>query len=208
MIKYPTAGIILAAGMSTRLGKPKQLVELEQIPLIQVVLKHCLDSKLDRIILVLGHVKSKIVASLGEMKHHSKLDIVYNKNYQQGMATSLQEGLQSVKQDFPSVMFILGDQPMVDSAMINELLNSFRNSNKDICVPMCAGRQVNPILFRKNFYSQIMSIKGDIGGRDIIRNNLEHVHFVMFENLESFHDIDEKEDIEKYLRIRNNKKRK
>ncbi len=205
MIKFPTAGIILAAGMSTRFGMPKQLAKIDKRPLIQVVLDHCLDSKLDRIVLVLGHIKEKVIATLGEMKHHSKLDIIYNKNYQHGMATSLHEGLRAVKKDFPSVMFILGDQPMVDSTMINKLLEYFRNSNKDICAPVNAGQQVNPTLFSNNFYTQIMEIKGDIGARDIIKNNLKQVDFVTFENSELFHDIDKKEDIEKYVLIRKNK---
>ncbi len=203
-LKYPTAGIILAAGMSRRFGKPKQLAEIDNMPLIHWVLKNSLNSKLDAITLVLGSAEEKILKTCKAFQNHPKLQIIRNKNYREGMSTSLRAGLLNLKEEFPSAMFLLADQPYVNELIINTLLDRFRNSDKDICVPLYKGRQANPVVFSKKFYAQIMTIKGDIGAREIIRNNTNDTRYVEFEKYNYFIDIDNKVDLEQCKKIKQN----
>ena len=194
--KKPTAGIILAAGLSTRFGKPKQLVELNGKPLLEWVVDACLKSRLDKIVVVLGHNAPQIAAGLSLKYGDPRIATVINPQYREGMSRSLRAGLAGVMQDFPAVMFLLGDQPLVSSNLIDRLLERFRESEKDICVPVHSGRRGNPTLFGSKFYQQLLNVSGDLGAREIIRVHPEAVLSVEEEDPLSFFDIDTETDLQ------------
>ena len=107
----------------------------------------------------------------------------------------MQHALLRVRAAFPSIMVILADHPFLDYATIDLLLARFLGSDKDICVPCFKGRQGVPVSLSSRFYNDIMSIRGDIGARDIVRKNPECVLGVELENDDCFIDIDSEEDI-------------
>ena len=173
--KKPTAGIILAAGMSERFKDgPKQLLKLKGGYMIEYVIRASLDSKLNRIFLVLGHYHNKILKALaGNIKYfkHDRLEIIINRQYRQGMSSSVRAGLASIGNKFGSVMFLLGDQPMVDSRLIDLMLKRFYKSHKNICAPVYKGKRGNPTIFSREYFNLLLRIEGDSGGRDIIMAN-------------------------------------
>jgi molybdenum cofactor cytidylyltransferase len=173
-----TAGIILAGGSSTRFGRPKQLLKLKGKYLLDYVLSAALASELNHIVLVLGHDHQNILQALETRTTHKRLQVVINHRYLEGQSRSLQAGLQKIRQVFPAVMFLLGDQPLLNSNTIDHLLERFRHSGKDICVPVCKGKRGNPTIFNRVLYDQLMAIEGDIGARDIIRANPERVLYI------------------------------
>jgi molybdenum cofactor cytidylyltransferase len=95
-------------------------------------------------------------------------------------------------------MFLLGDQPMLDSKTIDHMLDKFWHSDKDICVPVCNGKQRNPVIFNRVFFDQLMGLEGDIGARDIIRANPDRVLCVEMNNPLCFVDIDSQQDFENF----------
>ena len=196
MKNHPMAGIVLAAGMSARMGKPKQLMNLSGKPLLVRVVETALASELEKVVLVLGHEAEKILAALGSLAHDQRLITVVNERYREGMASSLQAGLLQVKDRFPAVMFLLGDQPMVAADTVNLLLRRFRASDRDICVPVYAGVRGNPICFSNLFYDRIIAIRGDTGAREIINDHPDNVLYVEIENPLCFMDVDSPEDLE------------
>lgn len=189
-----TAGIILAAGASTRFGRPKQLLRLNDRYLIEWVLDAAIDSRLSRIILVLGYAHQKIRQTLAEKLQHSKLQIEVNAHYQKGQSRSLQVGLSKVINTFPAVMFLLADQPLLNSATINILLQRFWAADKDACVPIYQGKRKTPAIFGRRFYSQLMDIKGDMGARKIIDDHPDRVLTVEIGDPFYFLDIDTPQD--------------
>ena len=193
----PTAGIILAAGAATRFGQPKQLLRLKDKYLIEWVLDAAINSRLGRIVLVLGHAHQKILQALGKKVQHSKLHVEVNPNYKKGQSDSLRVGLATVKNDFPAVIFLLGDQPMLDSATINTLLEKFWSADKNICIPTCRGVRKTPAIFSRRFYSQLMDIKGDIGARQLIDANPNQVLPIEIDDPLCFFDIDTEQDFAK-----------
>jgi len=195
--KKPTAGIILAAGASTRFGEPKQLLRLKDKCLLEWVLDAALKSELNRIVLVLGYAHQKILQALGEKSQHSKLLVVINPQYEKGQSLSLHKGLSKVKDDYPAVMFLLGDQPMLNATTINVLLQRFWADEKDICVPIYQGKRKTPAIFRRRFYTQLMDIKGDMGARQLIDDNPDRVLAVEMENPICFFDVDTQQDFER-----------
>ena len=197
----PTAGIILAAGAATRFGQPKQLLRLKDKYLIEWVLDAAINSRLGRIVLVLGHAHQEILQALGKKALHSKLHIEVNPNYKKGQSASLRVGLTTVKKDFPAVMFLLGDQPMLNSAIINTLLQKFWSTDKDICIPTYRGGRKTPVIFSRRFYSQLMDIKGDIGARQLIDADPDHVLRIEIDDPLCFYDIDTPPDFENLKKL-------
>ncbi len=193
----PTAGIILAAGTSTRLGQPKQLLRLKGKYILERVLDAALNSTLDKIVLVLGDAHQKILHVLGEKLQHAKLQVEINPHYQKGQSQSLRVGLSKIKDDFAAVMFLLGDQPMLNSATINILLERFWAAGKDVCVPIYRGKRKTPAIFGRRFYTQLMDIKGDMGARKIIQAHPDRVLTVEIDDPLCFWDIDTPQDFEK-----------
>ncbi len=195
--KKPTAGIVLAAGMSSRFGRPKQLLELGGKPVIEWTLKACLDSQLESIYLILGYKHRQILKKISKEIRCSLRNVIVNNNYKSGQSTSLQAGIRAIGDAYPSAMFILGDQPFIDSPTINHLLERFWVSGKNICVPFYQKKRGNPVIFSTLFYDKINSIKGDIGARGIIEDHPGHILSVPVKRLSFFHDIDTQRDFEK-----------
>ena len=186
----------MAAGISTRFGTPKQLIRLKGKYLIEWVLDAALNSHLESIILVLGYKNREIFEAISEKAYHPALQVVVNHRFSEGLSQSLLAGLRMVQKTFPSVMFLLGDQPMVDSIMINHLLDRFWKSHKDICVPTFQGKRGNPAIFSRNLYNQLLGIKGDVGARNIIKEHPDSVLYVEVKDPLRFFDIDEEKDIQ------------
>ncbi len=196
-MKQPTAGIILAAGESLRFGQSKLLARFKNKPLIAWVLEAALGSKLQHIILVLGHQPHCVLQALGRHCKHPRLGITINPRYAEGQSTSLREGLSAAAPEFDSVMFLLGDQPLVTAGLIDSLLEKFWRSSKGICVPVCRDRRRNPTLFSSKFYRPILALQGDVGARKIIESNPAEVLRVEVDNPLLFIDIDTKADLQR-----------
>ncbi|MBW2607704.1 MAG: nucleotidyltransferase family protein [Deltaproteobacteria bacterium] len=198
--KKPTAGIILTAGMSKRFKDgPKQLLSLKGVYMIEYVIRASLDSKLNRIFLILGHHHKKILKALAEKNKYFKnnrLEIVINRQYLQGMSSSVRAGLSSTGNMFGSVMFLLGDQPMVDSRLIDLMLKRFYKSDKNICVPVFKGKRGNPTIFSREYFNLLQSIEGDSGGRDIILANPDDILKIDTDSPACVFDIDTMDDLE------------
>ena len=197
----PTAGVILAAGRSARFGTPKQLLKLNNRPMVELVLDNALKSRLQRIVLVLGCQHQSILKLLGKKVHHPRLKIVVNHSFREGLSSSLHCGLNAVRRKSEAVMFLLADQPLADAGMINLLLENFQASDKGICVPVYQGKRGNPTIFRKSYYDKLMMIKGDRGGRRLIKVHIEDVLEVQVYTPTCFWDIDTRGDVEKIERL-------
>ena len=197
MEKRPTAGIILAAGMSSRFGRLKQLLEIGDSTILSMVIDAALESELDSVVLVLGHEADAIKASLGDKLLNNRIITASNPCYQEGMSTSLKRGLMEIKDESPSIMVMMGDQPLLSHEVINLVLRSFRSSDKDICVPVYKGKRGLPVCFTKKYYRDILDVKGDMGAREIIRDNPVDVNSIDVKDLESSLDIDDESDFER-----------
>jgi molybdenum cofactor cytidylyltransferase len=196
-----TAGIILAAGASVRFGQPKQLIKLKGKYLVERVLDAALKSRLDLVVLVLGHEYQSILQALGAKVRHPQLEVVINHKYHEGQSSSLKAGLVSVQKVFSSVMYLLADQPMINSNTIDLLLDQFHGSGREICVPVFEGQRGNPTIFKRSIYEEIMMIDGDIGARDIIAKKAGRVLYAKIKDPLCFFDIDSPEDLKKLQRL-------
>jgi molybdenum cofactor cytidylyltransferase len=193
--KKPTAGIILAAGMSTRFGRLKQIQAIDGKPLLEWAIDACLGSNLERIFLVLGFRRQEILRVLASKIRHPRLDVIFNTHYRNGQSTSLHAGINAVKDSFPSAMFVLGDQPLIDAPTLDFLLERFWSSRKSICAPFFNNKRGNPVIFSNEYYTEIAGIEGDVGARRIIEDNPGQVLSVPLRRLSFFYDVDTQEDV-------------
>ena len=196
MAKGPVAGIILAAGMSKRFGKTKQLHKLGGSTILSRVIDASIRSDLDAVFLVLGHESEAVRTSLGDRLMDPRLSIIENPDYAMGMSTSLQAGLRAAMERFLSIMVLMGDQPLLNPGAINHILRAFKSSDRDICAPVYKGKMMPPICIGSRFYEEILKIRGDMGAREVLKNNPEAVLPVDMEGDGGFIDIDSREDLE------------
>ncbi len=197
MLKNPTAGIILAAGESKRFGTCKQLLQLKGKPLCEWVLDAALGSRLDRVVMVTGRDHDRIIAELGEKTGRSRLEVIYNPAFRNGLSTSLKAGLLRVHTSHASVMFLLADQPLVDPATLNLLLERFYRSAHSICIPTHKGRPGNPALFSCGLYPELLQITGDRGGRTVVAAHPDQLLTVEIGRADFFLDVDAPQDAER-----------
>ncbi len=158
------SAILLAAGQSKRMpGKNKLTKEIRGSPLIKHSIKNILASSINELIVVLGYQK-EIIEKL--IDSHEKIKFVFNKDFENGIASSIKVGLNNLSKNTEAFFICLGDMPMVNSDIYNQLIKS-RNKKK-IIVPTYKGQQGNPVLFDKSMKETIMNITGDVGAKKIL----------------------------------------
>lgn len=162
-------GVILAAGESSRLGFPKQLLPFRNKTILEAVIDNVLKSKLRKIFLVIGFKGSEIKKSLNSQIRSRRINILINKNFNKGKATSIQLALKKIPPSCQAVMFILGDKPLVDRELINRLLKTFQHKKSFLAFPVYRTERGNPVIFHRQLFPELMKFKGDFGGKNLIR---------------------------------------
>ena len=168
------SGVILAAGRSARLGRPKQLLPLAGQPLLVHVLRHAAASALDEVILVLGHEAAAIAAAVGDWGQR----LVLNPDHAAGQSTSLRAGLAALDPATNGALFLLGDQPQVGPTVIDGLIAAHSARGGRIMVPRYGGQPGNPVLFARALFPELARVTGDEGARSVVRahpNDVIHV---------------------------------
>jgi molybdenum cofactor cytidylyltransferase len=159
------AGIVLAAGRSSRLGRPKQLLPVHGEPLIRHTLRHVLTSSLDHVILVVGHEAVEVRNAVAGLP----VICVFNPDAAAGQSTSVRTGLAAIPPEVEAAVFILGDQPGVDPNVIDALISSWRVSRPPVVAPLYDDRIGNPVLFDRRVFPELALLEGDAGARPVVR---------------------------------------
>jgi molybdenum cofactor cytidylyltransferase len=187
------AGVILAAGESRRLGRPKQLLDVGGEPLARRVARIALLSQLDPVTVVVGQAADQV----GKWLEDLDVAVAFNPDFETGQASSIRAGLRALPSDAAAVLFLLGDQPTVTSAITDAVIAEFRASRADIVQARYAGLiSGHPVLFTRSLVPELLEITGDEGGRAIIRRR--DVRYVDFDE-EPPPDIDTEADYQRVL---------
>ncbi|RLB93286.1 MAG: molybdenum cofactor cytidylyltransferase [Deltaproteobacteria bacterium] len=184
------AGVILAAGSSSRMGKTKQLMPFGKTTLLGQVVEAAKESALHEIIIVLGYKAEQICQTLDP----ANTKIILNKDYSNGQSTSLIKGLENVSSVCDAAMFLLGDQPLVTAAIINRLMNAFEAANALITIPYCNDQRGNPVIIARPLFHRLKSLSADIGARDLFDEFKESILKVQITDKAILIDVDTMDD--------------
>ncbi len=188
------AGVILAAGASTRMGKPKQLLPVQGQTLLGRLIDETLKSDLVKVILVLGHEAEAIRSALKEKLNNPKLKVIENRLYKQGISTSIITGLKEAEKNSDHVMILLADMPHIDSRLINLLLHRYLDSKLPLGAVEIKGKRSHPVIFGRTLYHELHQLKGDVGARELFQKHGSQVCLVEPEGFYDDRDIDTLED--------------
>jgi molybdenum cofactor cytidylyltransferase len=165
------SGVILAAGASTRMGRPKQLLPVAGKPLLQHVLDAALASRLDEVIVVLGHRADEIEAAL---TLGGRARVIVNPEFAAGQVTSLRCGVAAAAPAARAVAILLGDQPSLRSEAIDAMLDAFVAAGAGAGVraarpvyPDAGGRPGHPVLLAREIFCELEDLRGDQGARTL-----------------------------------------
>ena len=159
-----TAGIILAAGSSSRYGQPKQLLEWKGKSFIRHVTETALRSALEPVVVVTGFQHAEIESQL----HDLPVSIAYNADYEQGQSTSIKACIHALPLNAGSAIFLLADQPQIPVEVIRALVEAHASDLQAILAPLVLEeKRANPVLFDRVTFPSLLTLKGDVGGRGI-----------------------------------------
>ena len=166
--------IILAAGSSSRMGKPKQLLAFEGTTLLNRVMSLACQSSDNPVIVVLGANADVIKENLTV----SRAEVIVNEGWEEGMASSLRKGLAVMNEKHPEVdgvLILVGDQPYLNNQHIEQLLEAQNKSGLPIAACSYAGIMGTPALFYKTIFPELMLLEGDIGAKKIIEKRTQNI---------------------------------
>ncbi|MDB5110317.1 MAG: MobA-like protein [Mucilaginibacter sp.] len=189
-----TGVIILAAGSSSRLGKPKQNLVFQGQTLLQKAIQNALNSVCENVIVVLGANAEMIQPTLT----NQPVPVIYNPDWQEGMASSIRHGIAELQQSIPTTtaaILMLCDQPFADAAIINQLVQKKSASPKSIIASAYDGTIGVPALFDQSFFSELLQLTGNEGAKKLLLKYADEVVTIPF--LLGDIDIDTVDDYER-----------
>jgi len=195
-----TAGIILAAGASARMGGPKQLLDLGGVNLLDHILKESLNSQLDFVVLVLGCHSKKVRKELKADIQNPRLIVVENRGWQAGISSSIARGVREVQDRCDHCMIILADMPYTSAGIINDLLEQYLASGLQLGAIQVDNRRSLPAIFSRELFKELQLLEGDTGARDLFMKYSGDECLVSADG--DFHDldIDTPEDYQTFMR--------
>jgi molybdenum cofactor cytidylyltransferase len=181
------AAVILAAGRSTRMGQAKQLLPLGNTTVLETTIANVQRSAASEVVLVLGAAADRIRLQPG-------IHTVFNPNYEQGMASSLQAGISALSPAITAALIVLGDQPFVQPATLDQLISSHHHAGDSILIPTWQGTRGNPVLIPRGLFPEVMQLEGDTGCRVLFGRHPEALENIEVEDEGILLDIDNQED--------------
>jgi molybdenum cofactor cytidylyltransferase len=184
-------GIILAAGGSTRMGTPKQLLDWQGQPLVCHAVQTALQAGLKPVVVVVGAHGQAVRQALGDLDGRDLL-IVDNPNWAAGQSTSVTAGLQALPDSSGAAVFLLCDQPMVTPGLVRSLVERHTETLASIVAPLVDGQRGNPVLFDRRTFPDLSALTGDTGGRALFARY--PVNWLPWHDRSALADIDTLDD--------------
>jgi CTP:molybdopterin cytidylyltransferase MocA len=186
------AGILLAAGAATRMGRNKLLLELEGEPLLRRAARRALEAGLEPLLVVLGHEADRARAALGGLACRPLL----NPAWAEGMNTSLSAGVLAVPAAAEAAVALLADMPFVEAAMIRAVVERWRETGAPLVTSRYGAAMAPPTLYARELLPLLTGGTGEGRGRAVVRSQLERAAIVDWP-AEALADLDVAEDLER-----------
>lgn len=175
-----TAIIILAAGGSSRLGKPKQLLIYKNKTLLEHIIAEATATTPGLVLIVLGAYAGELIKFIPE-----NVDYVVNENWQDGMASSIFTGMTVVtkeNKDVESIILTVADQPFADRKLFIEMIDIHKKTGKGIIASEYSGTTGTPALFTRKYFPALLALNGKEGAKKLFNRYKTDLETVTFEH--------------------------
>ena len=187
-----TAAVVLAAGASRRLGRPKQLEPWGESNLLSYVVARTREFPVGEVWVVLGHDSEKILAETD----FGDAGVIENPEWEEGIASSIRVALDALTRlsRCDRALIVMGDQPSVAVEVVEELMASHERADQPVSLPKYRYNWGNPVLVDRSLWARLMSLEGDEGAQRLWQAHPEWVNEVWFSDL-SPRDVDTETDV-------------
>lgn len=189
------AGIVLAAGESSRFGKPKQLLKWHGVPFVRQVALKALDVGLNSVIVVVGAYKAEVARAVEDLD----VLVVENQSWEDGQSTSIKVGVEALSRKAGATLFLLADQPQISKELLIKLIETHAGSLSPIISPQIDGQSGNPVLFDRVTFPDLRGLKGDMGGRQLFSKY--PITWVPWHDSSALLDVDTPDDYRKMVEM-------
>jgi len=190
--------IILAAGAASRMGSPKQILHFKNTTFLDHAISKAKASKATNVCCVLGANLKVVKAAV----KNTSVSFVENLNWKEGLSSSIVTGVNyitSLQKQPDGILVMLCDQPFLDTAYINLLIDTYTHSTKSIIASNYGAKNGVPAIFPKESFKMLLALKGDIGAKILLNSSVFNVVSVIPDNLDVLKDIDTPND---YLKLK------
>ena len=202
------SAIVLAAGLSTRMGRLKQLLPYGDYTVIEQVVSVLLASSVgrvppawvDEVLVITGHQRTAVEAALIRWP----VQAVFNPHYTDGgMLSSVQVGLRAVAVESQAALLALGDMPALESHVVCQLIRAYcRTGGEAVCIPSYQMQAGHPVLVPRSYWSAILALPLEASLRSVLRAQDTHVEWVVVDTSSVLRDMDTPEDYRRELQLR------
>jgi len=191
------AGLILAAGESSRMGTPKATLTWGGRTFLDLIVQTLREGGLEHIVVVLGHQAEDI-------QRHVEIDpaqVVINPDYRSGQTSSLQVGLRALMADEPEgVLLCLVDHPAVSGETVRRIVTAFQQCGAPVVIPAYHGRRGHPVLVGRQVFDELLALTCDAGADSVVRKYRPQTEIVEVEDEGVVIDVDDPESYRRLLR--------
>ena len=187
--------IILAAGESRRMGRPKLILPFGEKTMIEIVVDNAIQSKADEVLVVLGSGAEKIAEKIRDYP----VKTTVNPEFRQGMLSSIQWGFKSLAEDTRAALGMLGDHPLIPGLVMDIIVDAYMQTGKGIVLPVYNQRRGHPILIDMKYRDDVKRVSPDTGLRALVHNHAEDILEVEVDAQGVLRDIDTVEDYNQIL---------
>ena len=177
------------------MGSPKMLLDFNGRSMLGCVIGNVSESVVDDIVVVLGAYRDELEIIVSE----TSARFCYNDDYKQGMLSSVKCGFRNIPADTEAVLVFQGDQPLIGSKVINEVVKAYRNSGKGIIIPVYKNRRGHPLMVGRIYISEIEKLSPDEGLRSLSQKFPDDIHEVMTDEAGILRDFDTFEQYKKAI---------
>lgn len=192
-----TAGVVLAAGESRRLGRCKATLPAGSSHLLGITLDALLGAQLSPVVVVAGRYRDEIERATTPWP----VEVVENRRWRQGQITSLQCGLESIGREQP-VIVALVDHPGFSEGLVREMIDVYEREKVAGVIPAYRGQPGHPVLFGPEMIERLVALGPDRSARDVVQAFGERVRLLKTDEEAVIRDIDTEEDYRQYLLAR------
>lgn len=195
-MKKQIYGLVLAAGLSRRMGTPKQMLPFGEKTVLQTVVDVLLTLNLVEVVVVMGHAFEQVRSSLAGRPVHCCV----NERYREGMFSSVCCGLDAIPKTADAMLMALGDQPHIEARVGAAVVDAYQQSDVGIVVPTWHGKRGHPALVDlKRYRSEILALSGDEGLKPVMRGHDADTLELQVEDAGILRDLDTPEDYQQEL---------